>query len=204
MAECNIYGCRVNNNVVRYWAILGRVSLESRQKLDRFFAGVERRVFRMAVVATGNQDDALDIIQDAMIKLVKLYADRDEKEWGPLFHRIVQTTIRDWYRRQRVRRRLLGFVGLNRDDGETEKEDFADTGAPAAHELLDHSRMALRLDRALHRLPLRQQQAFMLRAWEGQSVADTARAMGCSEGSVKTHYSRAVHALRDLLEDYRP
>lgn len=139
-----------------------------------------------------------------MIKLVKHYADRDEKEWAPLFYCIVQTTIRDWYRRRQVRKRLLGFMGLDRDGGEAGIEDFADRAAPAAHEAVDHERMALRLDHALHRLPLRQQQAFILRAWEGQSVADTARAMKCSEGSVKTHYSRAVRALRDLLGDYRP
>ena len=158
----------------------------------------------MAVVATGNRDDALDIVQDAMIKLVKHYADRSEEEWGPLFYRIVQTTIRDWYRRQQVRKRLLGFIGFSHDGDEGVMEDFADAAQPAVDETVDHARAALQLDRALHRLPLRQQQVFMLRAWEGQSVADTARAMGCSEGSVKTHYSRAVHALRDLLGDYRP
>ncbi len=155
----------------------------------------------MAVVATGNRDEALDIVQEAMIKLVKRYGDRGEEEWAPLFYRIVQTTIRDWYRRQQVRKRLLGFVGFDGDGDEKGVEDFADAAQPAVDESVGHARAALRLDRALHRLPLRQQQAFLLRAWEGQSVAETAHAMGCSEGSVKTHYSRAVHALRDILGD---
>jgi len=158
----------------------------------------------MALVATGNRDDALDIIQDAMIKLVKNYSGHSEGEWAPLFYRIVQTTIRDWYRRQQVRYRVMSFMGLDRNEDGFTLEDFPDPGVSQADEVLDNAQAALLLDRALHRLPLRQQQAFMLRAWEGQSVTETALAMRCSAGSVKTHYSRAVHALREILGDYRP
>ncbi len=158
----------------------------------------------MALVATGNRDEALDIIQDAMIKLVKNYAGHPEEEWPPLFYRIVQSTIRDWYRRQQVRSRVMSFMGLDKNEEGFTLEDFPDPGVPQADEAMNNTQAARLLDRALHRLPLRQQQVFMLRAWEGQSTAETAQAMRCTEGTVKTHYSRAVHTLREILGDYRP
>jgi len=156
----------------------------------------------MAYIATGNREDALDITQDAMFKLTRKYAGRPQGEWGPLFHRIMQSTIRDWYRRHAVRQRLLQLVGKSSEEDRAMISDYADTSLPAPHEQLAGERAAAVLDQALHRLPLRQQQVFMLRAWEGLNVSATAQAMGCSEGSVKTHYFRAMQTLRQALGDY--
>jgi len=166
------------------------------------------------MIATGNNDDALDIVQDAMLKLVQKYANRDEAEYGPLFHRILQTTIRDWYRRQKVRnqwRSFLKVTGMSQKSGDDnmESEHFFDPIENArqrkAHEPInqlanDNAMQAL--NTSLHDLSARQQQVFLLRVWEGLSVAETAKAMGCTQGSVKTHYSRAVHILRKQLENY--
>ena len=174
--------------------------------MDRFLAGVEGRAYRMAWIATGNREDALDIVQDAMLRLVKGYAGRPEAEWPPLFQRIVQSSIRDWYRRSRVRnrwRQWLGF-GPDADDGGDPLETTIASQAPGPDGALAASHAIDALDAALRALPLRQQQAFLLRQWEGLSVAETAAAMGISEGSVKTHHSRAVQALRDRLEDHWP
>lgn len=157
----------------------------------------------MAVIATGNREDALDVVQDAMIKLVQKYAGRGADEWGPLFHRILQTTIRDWYRRSRVRNRLRHVFFRNE---ETEEEDpvdcIPDSREATPERILDGSQGIEAIDKALRQLSLRQQQVFLLRAWEGLDVKETAEAMGCSQGSVKTHYSRAVQALRRSLEGY--
>ncbi len=171
--------------------------------LDRFLADTEQRAYRLAYVATGQREEALDIVQDAMLKLCRNYAARPHAEWGPLFHRILQSTIRDWYRRQKLR----NFFGLSQatdDDMLQQAHDAAaveqqNTG-PEHH--IQQERTLTVLDAALHNLPLRQQQAFLLRAWECLDVAQTATAMQCSAGSVKTHYSRAVHSLRQQLEGY--
>jgi len=196
------------------------MGFETAQTLDHFLAGVERRAYRIAFIATGNRDDALDIVQDAMMKLAQKYANRKACEWGPLFHRITQSTIRDWYRRQKVRnqwRTLLEYTKLGasqRSAGEaSERNDdqagmniidqFEDTNAPGPVMRLMNEKTIEALDSALHQLPLRQQQAFLLRVWEGLNVAETADAMGCSQGSVKTHFSRAVHTLRKQIEDHR-
>lgn len=156
----------------------------------------------MAIIATGQRDDALDIVQDAMIKLVQKYATRDAEEWGPLFHRILQTTIRDWYRRSRVRNGLrhLFFSTETGTDEPDPINSLPDSQQVTAERELHGQRRVEAVDRALRQLPLRQQQVFLLRAWEGLDVKQTAEAMGCSPGSVKTHYSRAVQALRRLLE----
>jgi RNA polymerase sigma-70 factor (ECF subfamily) len=181
-------------------------TLDQTQALDRFLAAVERRAFRMAVLATRSEDDALDLVQEAMLKLVERYSDRDEAEWAPLFQRILQSKIRDWYRRTAVRNRWRTWLGW-RDD-ETRKADpleaVPDTSTPAVDDQVAHRRAARALEDAVRALPLRQQQAFLLRVWEEYDVAQTARAMGCSAGSVKTHLSRALQALREKLGDHWP
>jgi RNA polymerase sigma-70 factor, ECF subfamily len=170
--------------------------------LDLFLASVEKRAFRMAEIATGNKDEALDILQDAMFKLAEKYADRDEKEWGPLFTTILQSRIKDWYRRNQVRNRFRSWFSNKDDDKSDPIQQAEDEKARTPEQLLQSDRRVDELDLAIHALPLRQQQAFMLRTWEGYSVAETAKAMKCSAGSVKTHYSRAVHTLRDKLDEH--
>jgi RNA polymerase sigma-70 factor (ECF subfamily) len=171
--------------------------------MNRFLAGVEGRAFRIAWFATGNRDDALDLVQEAMLRLAQKYAGRASAEWPALFHTILQSRIRDWYRRDRVRARLRSWFAPRAEDEEDPLE--AVPAAPAdepVQRLLGSERLQA-IERALRTLPLRQQQTFLLRAWEGLDTATTAAAMGISEGSVKTHYSRAVHALRTLLEEHR-
>lgn len=170
------------------------------RELDAFLARVEKRAFRMAEIATGNKDDALDILQDAMFKLAEKYADRDEKEWEPLFVTILQSRIRDWYRRNQIRNKFYSWFGSKHEEQDDQQAE--DKMARTPEQLLQSDRRIDELDSAIHALPLRQQQAFLLRTWEGYSVEETASAMKCSAGSVKTHYSRAVHALRDKLEDH--
>jgi len=189
-------------------ACLGRrvTILNQAQALDRFLAEVERRALRMAQIATGNDDEAVDLVQEAMFKLVQRYADRDGSEWGPLFHRILQSRIRDWYRRSRVRNRWRDWFDQAQDDDGEREDPLAGVADPLARpdEDLKRKRACTALDAALRRLPLRQQQAFLLRAWEELDVAQTAAAMNCSEGSVKTHFFRAVRALRKHLGDHWP
>lgn len=171
--------------------------------MNSFLAGVEARAFRIAWFATGNRDDALELVQEAMIMLVRRYSGRDAAEWPPLFHTILQSRIRDWYRRDKVRSRLRVWFGRNEEDeGDPLEAVPADpTGEP--EQQMDGQQTLNAIERAVRALPLRQQQAFLLRAWEGLDTANTVAAMGISEGSVKTHYSRAVQVLREQLEEYR-
>lgn len=165
------------------------------------------RAFRMTEFSVGDPDEALDLVQDAMLGFVRRYSSRPESEWGALFYRILQNRITDWYRRTAVRNRFRAWFGASGEDAD-EKEDpiqtLADTRSPDPATSLFHSDAADAMKSAIRTLPLRQRQAFLFRAWEGMDVAQTAFAMGCSEGSVKTHYSRAVHTLRVLLKEYRP
>jgi RNA polymerase sigma-70 factor (ECF subfamily) len=143
-----------------------------------------------------------------MLGLVKNYAGRDEAEWPALFHRILQSRIRDGYRRNRVRNRFRAWLSPGRPDSDEDRPDpiqqLPDAQQPGTEGRVMQQDAMRRLHTALQSLPLRQQQAFLLRAWEGLDVSQTASAMACSEGSVKTHYSRAVHRLRDLLEEHWP
>jgi len=181
-------------------------TLENRQALDRFLASVERRAFRMAALATSSSDQAMDIVQDAMLSLVKNYSHKSEADWGPLFHRILQSKIRDWYRRSRTRNSVFSWLRSNHDNDENDSYDPIQQAVDNVSLAPDSSAnneqlMGVTLD-AIRQLPLRQQQAFLLRAWEGLDVRETAKAMGCSQGSVKTHYSRATKALKQSLEAY--
>lgn len=180
----------------------GEPTLDDTAALDRFLAGVEKRAFRMARFATGDTEEALDLVQEAMFTLARRYARRPESEWGALFHRILQNRIRDWYRRQKVRNRLTGWLRWHEDDGDDPVENLPDREQHGPQAQVDNADFHARLEAALQELPLRQQQTFLLRVWEGLDVNETARAMGISSGSVKTHYSRAVHALRAKLGDF--
>jgi RNA polymerase sigma-70 factor (ECF subfamily) len=180
---------------------------ESARDMDGFLASIERRAFRMARIATSGNEDALDIVQDSMLSFVKKYSTRPETEWKPIFFKILQNRIRDWYRKEYMRRRWFAWLPAAKSDKDKDCANpidcFPDRGNNPAETAAEGQSMAA-LDAALRELPLRQQQVFLLRAWEGLSVEETARAMKCSAGSVKTHYSRAVHSLRKKLEGFRP
>ena len=172
--------------------------------LEQFLAGVEKKAFHLARLATGNEDDALEIVQDAMMKLVQRYGKRDKQEWGPLFHRILQSRIRDFYRRSQVRNRFRVWFGSNShvDEEDDPLENQPDLAGSQPLQELESERFGDELEQAIRELPNRQQQAFLLRAWEGMSITDTANAMSCSEGSVKSHYARALKTLREKFEDF--
>jgi RNA polymerase sigma-70 factor (ECF subfamily) len=179
-------------------------SLDQARALDRFLAGIEHRAFRIARMALGNDEDALDIVQDAMLQLARRYAARSSEEWRPLFYRILQNRIRDHQRRQRVRAKVMSWLPgyWSEEEGEDPIEAVPDQGPSPSEQLIQDSAI-IKLEEALRLLPARQQEAFALRNFEGLDVAETAQAMRCSEGSVKTHYSRAVHTLRERLgEDW--
>jgi RNA polymerase sigma-70 factor (ECF subfamily) len=176
--------------------------LEYTRELEKFLAEIERRAFRMAQVALRDPDDAMDVVQDAMLKLARNYAARPSAEWRPLFYRILENGIRDLQRRRSVRRRFMTWLPSAKQDPDNEAQDPLENVAdasPAVPEVLMRDQAMLKLETSLQALPARQRQAFMLRNFEGLDVAGTATAMGCSQGSVKTHYSRAVHTLREQL-----
>lgn len=175
------------------------------RELDQFLAGVERRAFQMARIAIRDSEEALDIVQDAMFKLVRRYGSKDPSEWGPLFYRILQHCITDWQRRDWVRKRWRAWFPST-EDGENENpiEMVPDDRIEDAADHIATQDAVSELESALRDLPLRQRQAFFLRACEGYSVSETAIAMSCSEGSVKTHYSRAIHTLRARLKEFAP
>ncbi len=173
--------------------------------IGAFLRSIERRGFLMARMALGNDDDALDAMQDTMMRLVQRYANRPAAEWRPLFYRILRNRITDTRRRRTIRSRLFGWLEQREDEEEQDPlERIADPAALDPGRIVAGNETAEALMAAVARLPDRQQQAFMLRCWEGLSTAETASAMGCTEGSVKTHYSRAVHALRERLGEHYP
>lgn len=171
--------------------------------MDAFLAQVERRAFRMAELNLGHREDALDAVQDAMLRLVKHYSDKPAQEWTPLFWGILRRRIVDLQRRRKVRSIMVGWLGGRDEDGEDlPMWEPADTG-PGPLERLNDAQSYADMAAAVKLLPQRQREAFMLRVLEGLDVAETAQAMGCSEGSVKTHLSRALQRLRDQLEEWR-
>jgi len=177
-------------------------SLDVQHQLDAFLRDVEGRAYRMTLLQVRDRDDALDIVQDAMIRLVRRYSRRPPEQWPPLFFRILRNRTRDWFRRQAVRRRIMGwFPSADR----APEASLDDAPAPASHNPLDelarHSAIEA-LQAALRELPARQREAFMLRSFEGLDVRETALAMQCSQGSVKTHYSRALVRLREIIGDH--
>jgi RNA polymerase sigma-70 factor (ECF subfamily) len=178
------------------------LSAQSRSRaLNQFLASVELRAFKIAQAGLRHEDDALDAVQDAMLQLARAYADRPPEEWKPLFYRILENRIRDMQRRRTVRGRVIAWLPHRGEDEDDEPDPIAQAPSlePQPVKRLELDEAMGVLEKALGELPRRQQQAFLLRALEGMDVAETATAMGCSQGSVKTHYFRAVQALRAQL-----
>ena len=184
--------------------------MATRQELSDFLAQVERRAFRQIAYAVRDDQVALDIVQDAMMKLVEKYSNRPPEEFPMLFQRILQNTTRDFWRRQKIRNvwtSLLSSFSVTSEDGdETDPLEIITSdsynGEQPQAQLEQRQTMAL-IEEALQKLPARQREAFLMRYWEDMDVAETAAAMGCSQGSVKTHCSRAVHTLAKLLAEHQ-
>ena len=182
--------------------------MASEQELSAFLLSVEKRAFKQAVFAVRDDDSALDIVQDAMIKLAEKYGDKPGAELPLLFQRILQNTIHDWFRRSKVRNTWVSLFSSFRTDAEGDDTDPLElieseagtTAAESSADKVERSQMLEILEREIEKLPTRQREAFLMRYWEDMDVSETAAAMGCSEGSVKTHCSRAVHALGKALK----
>jgi len=183
--------------------------LATPQEISAFLAEVERRAFKQAMFAVRDEDAALDIVQDSMLKLTEKYSDKPSNELPMLFQRILQNTTHDFFRRQKVRSTWTVLLSAFGDKGDKDedydpletlaaKSDSNATVDPAVQ--VEQAQIVGIIEQALARLPARQREAFLLRYWEELDVAETAAAMGCSEGSVKTHCSRAVHALSEMLK----
>ena len=176
-------------------------------QLNDFLISVERRAFKRTAFAVRDDDSALDIVQDAMIRLSQSYADRPPNEWPMLFARILSNATLDWFRRQKVRNAVfqnLGDFESSADDGDgdfdlLESLRIDQPGTEGAEDTASRGETLKIIEDEVQKLPTRQREAFLLRYWEEMDVAETAAAMGCSEGSVKTHCSRAVHALSKAL-----
>jgi RNA polymerase sigma-70 factor (ECF subfamily) len=183
-------------------------NLATQQELAAFLAEVEKRAFKQAMFAVRDQHVAVDIVQDAMLKLTDKYAGRPAPELPLLFQRILQNTIRDFYRRQRVRSLWTTLFSSFQSADDNEDYDLLETmetdglggRGDSPSDRLERAQIAEFIGEALEKLPPRQREAFLLRYWEELDVAETAAAMGCSEGSVKTHCSRATHALAVYLK----
>ncbi|GJI99572.1 RNA polymerase sigma factor [Duganella rhizosphaerae] len=179
------------------------------KELSDFLENVERRAFKQAVYAVRKDESALDIVQDAMIKLAEKYGDKPAAELPMLFQRILQTTILDYFRREKVRNTWVSlFSGMGPSGGDHDDFDMlesyaAEEGSEASEssaDKIERQQMLALIDAEVQKLPARQREAFLMRYWQDMDVAETAEAMGCSEGSVKTHCSRATHTLAESLK----
>jgi RNA polymerase sigma-70 factor (ECF subfamily) len=182
--------------------------LATYKELADFLAEVERRAYKQALFAVRDEHVALDVVQDAMLKLSEKYSARPSTELPLLFQRILQNTIRDFFRRQKVRSLwttpVSSLIGADSEDEYDPLETLAaagdSKGEDSPHGALERTQLVALIEKALHKLPARQREAFILRYWEELDVAEAAKIMGCSEGSVKTHCSRATHALAVMLK----
>lgn len=182
--------------------------MASEKELTEFLRGVEKRAFKRTAYAVRDEDAALDVVQDAMIRLAEKYADRPSDEFPMLFQRILSNATMDWFRRQRVRNAFLqNFSSFESVGDDAAGFDLLETleaangliAAESAFDLVARGQVLAHIESALAVLPARQREAFLLRYWDEMDVADTASSMGCSEGSVKTHCSRAVRSLAKIL-----
>ena len=176
------------------------------QTMEQFLCHIEQRAFHYIRASVGNIEDTHDIVQESMYKLVQKYAVKSPAEWKPLLYRIMSSKVTDFHRRRAIREKFIfqtpARVPVEEDYLQSQALDAIARDSEAPLPSLERELRVDKLIQSIRELSLRQQQAFMLRCWEGMSTKDTAIAMGCSEGSVKTHYSRAMIQLREQLEDH--
>jgi RNA polymerase sigma-70 factor (ECF subfamily) len=181
--------------------------LATEQELSEFLKGVEKRAFKRSMYHVRNEESALDIVQDSMMKLAEHYGDKPLAELPMLFQRILTNCTLDWYRRQKTRNALFSnmsdFESSSDDAGfdlmeSLNLQDYAE-GTESAQKSTERAQTLREIELEIQELPARQREAFLMRYWEEFDVAETASAMGCSEGSVKTHCSRAIQALSKAL-----
>ncbi len=178
-------------------------ALATEKELSDFLKSVEKRAFKRSVYHVRDEDAALDIVQDSMMKLAEHYADKPINELPMLFQRILSNTTLDWFRRQKTKNALFSNFNDFESDSGTDEMDFLDIKAPehdtlmgeSAEQNFSHTQNVQEIEEEIKKLPARQREAFLLRYWEELDVSETASAMGCSQGSVKTHCSRAIQAL---------
>ncbi|WP_180021974.1 MULTISPECIES: RNA polymerase sigma factor [unclassified Acinetobacter] len=175
-------------------------------RLKNFMNEVTGRALVMMESAThGQHGIAMDLVQEAFISLHKAYAEKSTEEWYPLFYTILNNKLQDWRRKEARRSQPFSlFRKVSLDDDDVEIQDVVDESTPNPFDFLDQAVTAEEIQNAIAELPVRQQQAFMLRAWEGFDTHTTAEIMNCSEGSVKTHYHRAIQGLRTALAHLNP
>ncbi|QSG85480.1 RNA polymerase sigma factor [Acinetobacter indicus] len=185
---------------------LSTLKSTAEQRLKTFMHEVTGRALVMMESATqGQHGIAMDLVQEAFISLHKSYADKSTDEWYPLFYTILNNKLQDWRRKEARRAQPFSFFRkVSLDDDDVEQNDLVDERALNPAEFLDQAMTVEEIQEAIAKLPVRQQQAFMLRAWEGFDTQTTAQIMNCSEGSVKTHYHRAIQALRQTLAHMNP
>ena len=182
--------------------------MATEQELSDFLRSVEKRAFKRSVYHVRDEEAALDIVQDAMMKLAEHYGDKPPGELPMLFQRILSNCTLDWFRRQKTRNAL--FSNMSEFEASTEDAEFDlletfDLGegsqqGESAEDATRRAQIFREIEAQIQELPARQREAFLMRYWEDMDVAETAAAMGCSEGSVKTHCSRAVAALSKALK----
>lgn len=175
-------------------------------RLKNFMQEVTGRALVMMESATqGQHGIATDLVQESFIALHKAYTDKSTEEWYPLFYTILNNKLQDWRRKEARRNQPFSFFKkVSLDDNDIEQLDIVDDNTPNPYTFLDRAVTAEEIQEAIAKLPVRQQQAFMLRAWEGFDTQTTAQIMNCTEGSVKTHYHRAIQALRASLAHMNP
>ena len=171
--------------------------------MEAFLADIEKRAYHMAAFATNSHAEALDLLQDTMIKLVTNYAEQPSNQWKPLFYKILQNRIRDWHRHQKVKNLIFFWQSpeqSDEDDAPAFESQMGDEKGHTPESDIEKAQQQQAALQHLKQLSEKQQQCFLLRSWEGLSTEQTAEIMDCSQGSVKTHYSRAVHKLKTLME----
>lgn len=206
---------RAFSHETRHWQAITITALDkpdpkplaTEQELSDFLKNVEKRAFKRSIYHVRDEEAALDIVQDSMMKLAQHYGDKPAGELPMLFQRILSNTTLDWFRRRKTRNALFSNMGDFSSPGEDGDFDLLETletlsnseGTESAQDATERAQIFREIESEIKELPGRQREAFLMRYWEEMDVAETAAAMGCSEGSVKTHCSRAVHTLSQAL-----